>query len=268
MPRIRTIKPEFWGDEKLAPLTPIDRLVFLGLISLADDAGRIVDNVKTIDGFIFPDTDDTSRKSLDNLARTSRVLRYTSESGQKIIQIANWLRHQKVDHPAKYVLPPPPEASREPRESVALRPTTDDRRPVPTTFSSSSSSAAPDAAVETMAARLETEGDREALRILCAALAHPATWLAEMAMQLDGGRTQALSAAQLGEALRDYVANGAHTSPSLRHFRGYLNAASRPREPLTVAKGANGNGYHRPSAAERQRQMREAARLANGDTPA
>jgi hypothetical protein len=118
MPRIRTIKPEFWGDEKLAPLCAIDRLVFLGLISMADDAGRIVDNIKSIDGFIFPETSDSSRDSLDTLARVSRILRYESESGQRIIQIRNWQKHQKVDKPSRYVLPAPTEAQMA-REAVA-----------------------------------------------------------------------------------------------------------------------------------------------------
>jgi hypothetical protein len=108
MPRIRTIKPEFWQDEKLAPLNPTVRLVFLGLISMADDAGRLVDNVKSIDGFIFPHTDDSSREALDILARLSRIRRYRSASGQRLIQIANWW-HQKVDKPSKHVLPAPPD---------------------------------------------------------------------------------------------------------------------------------------------------------------
>jgi hypothetical protein len=129
MARIRTLKPEFWGDEKMAPLDPTTRLVFLGLISLADDAGRLVDNVKTIDGQIFPATDDTSRESLDILARLSRIIRYTAASGQKLIQLRHWERHQKVDKPGKHVLPGPSrediarqevaESSREARESVA-----------------------------------------------------------------------------------------------------------------------------------------------------
>ena len=68
MARIRTIKPEFWQDEKLAPLESIHRLVFLGLISHADDAGRLVDNIKALDGMIFPSTDDSSRESLETLA--------------------------------------------------------------------------------------------------------------------------------------------------------------------------------------------------------
>jgi hypothetical protein len=118
MPRIRTIKPEFWGDEKLAPLTAIDRLVFLGLISMADDAGRLVDNIKSIDGFIFPETAESSRDSLDTLARISRVLRYDSESGQKLIQIRHWEKHQKVDKASRYVLPAPTPAQLA-RESLA-----------------------------------------------------------------------------------------------------------------------------------------------------
>jgi hypothetical protein len=105
--RIRTIKPEFWQDEKLAPLEPLTRLVFLGLISMSDDAGRLLDSVKMIDAFIFPETDDSSRESLEILTRLSRIMRYTSPSGQKLIQIVNWTSHQKVNNPNKYVLPPP-----------------------------------------------------------------------------------------------------------------------------------------------------------------
>ncbi len=99
MPRIRTIKPEFWADEKLSPLDPVTRLVFLGLISLADDCGRIVDNLKQIDAFIFPETEDSAREALANLWRIFRIKRGTTASGQKIIQIVNWTTHQKIDHP-------------------------------------------------------------------------------------------------------------------------------------------------------------------------
>lgn len=129
MPRIRTIKPEYWSDEKMAPLEPIVRLVFLGLISHADDAGRLIDSVRQLDGLIFPFTDHTCAEALDILARLSRVVRYRSESGQPIIQIAGWEDHQRVDRPSKHVLPPPPpkgvvpqgdsESSRHPRETLA-----------------------------------------------------------------------------------------------------------------------------------------------------
>jgi hypothetical protein len=126
MARIRSVKPSFWSDEKLAPMRPLERLVFLGLISMADDAGRLVDNVKSIDGFLFPDTDDTAREALDVLAAAGRILRYTAPSGQRLIQLAGWAKHQKVDNPAKQVLPPPPgfAAPCDAREDLA-RPTRD-----------------------------------------------------------------------------------------------------------------------------------------------
>lgn len=108
MARIRTFKPEFWGDEKLSPLPPIHRLVFLGLISQADDAGRLVDNVRTLDGLLFPETKDSCADSLAILAELERIVRYRSPSGQRLIQIRNWEEHQKVKNPSPYVLPAPP----------------------------------------------------------------------------------------------------------------------------------------------------------------
>ncbi len=114
MPRIRTIKPEFWSDEKLSPMDPIDRLVFLGLISMADDYGRLLDNLKIIDAFVFPNCSRTSRESLQNLSRASRIRRGKSVNGQSIIEIVNWSRHQRVDKP-QYQLALPP-ISENPKE--------------------------------------------------------------------------------------------------------------------------------------------------------
>lgn len=103
MARIRTIKPEFWQDEKLLPLSDTTRLVFLGLISIADDLGRLVYNPKLIEALLFdPDGPDRSRdvrESLANLSRMARVSVGKASSGQRILQIVNWDKHQKVDKP-------------------------------------------------------------------------------------------------------------------------------------------------------------------------
>ncbi len=108
MARIRTIKPEFWGDEKLSRLDALTRLVFIGLMSNADDAGRLIDNVKALDGVIFPNTEESCRDPLATLARLGRIRRYVTESGQGVIQLVYWSRHQRVDKPSPHVLPPEP----------------------------------------------------------------------------------------------------------------------------------------------------------------
>src|SRR5262245_13721655 len=99
MPRIRTRKPEWATDEKLSPLDPTTRLVWLFLISHADDEGRHLDNVKAIDGVLFSQTDDTAKQALEALAGLGLILRGRSASGQAVIEIANWKRHQKIQHP-------------------------------------------------------------------------------------------------------------------------------------------------------------------------
>jgi hypothetical protein len=99
MARIRSIKPESFQDEKLGPLDPIHRLVWYGLIAQADDEGRLIDNLKIIDAFIFPHSEHSSRATLDLLASMSRVIRYVGRSGQSIMQIVRWKDHQKIDRP-------------------------------------------------------------------------------------------------------------------------------------------------------------------------
>lgn len=107
MPRIRTIKPEFWSDEKLSELVAIDRLVFLGLIGMADDYGRLHDNVKVIDAFIFPNSSETVRESVANLSRIGRIRRGNCSNGAKVIEIVNWSKHQRVDKPQNHLALPP-----------------------------------------------------------------------------------------------------------------------------------------------------------------
>lgn len=157
MPRIRTIKPEFWSDEKLSRMPDDARMLFLALISMADDCGRVLDSVRQIAAFMWPhDEDDESvardsrriRESLATLSRARRIIRGETASGQRVIQIANWGAHQRVDKPnLKGALPEiatPQEVtdiregfardSREIREGLAtpsrpdLRPTTYDLR--------------------------------------------------------------------------------------------------------------------------------------------
>lgn len=124
MARIRTLKPEFWNDEKLSPLNDTARLCFLGLISMADDCGRLADSEKQVEAFIWPHEERSRdvRESLANLTRIGRIVRGKASSGMPVIQIVNWSKHQKVDHPnTKAALPQIVEVIEHPeiREPVA-----------------------------------------------------------------------------------------------------------------------------------------------------
>lgn len=101
MPRIRSMKPEFFSDEKLARLDPVTRLLFLGLVSMADDAGRLVDVAKVIEAFVFPFEDRSAdvHDGVKQLCDIGRIVRGTTGSGQRIIEIVNFTRHQRIDRP-------------------------------------------------------------------------------------------------------------------------------------------------------------------------
>lgn len=54
MARIRTIKPQFWGDDQIATLSITARYLAIGLVSMADDDGRFIASVNAISGYVFP----------------------------------------------------------------------------------------------------------------------------------------------------------------------------------------------------------------------
>ena len=141
MVRIRTIKPEFWSDEKLSTLSAIDRLVFLGLIGMSDDYGRLHDNIKVIDAFVFPNSSETVRESLANLSRTGRIRRGKASNGKPVIEIANWSKHQRVDKPQNHLALPPieiedQETKEKPSDSFLPESFQNDSRIVPESFAS------------------------------------------------------------------------------------------------------------------------------------
>ena len=54
MARIRTVKPEFWEDEKIGKLPIPCRLFFIGCWNFADDFGVIKSNAALLKSQIFP----------------------------------------------------------------------------------------------------------------------------------------------------------------------------------------------------------------------
>jgi hypothetical protein len=119
MARIRSIKPEYWSDERMATVGLEARLLFIGLLNLADDEGRLRGHPALIRGALFPYDDLTNAQVagwLEELEAAGRIQRYQAD-GESFVWVRNFGKHQKIDHPSASKLPAPPaESSESPRE--------------------------------------------------------------------------------------------------------------------------------------------------------
>jgi hypothetical protein len=93
MSRARNIKPGFFRNADLVELPFEVRLLFIGLWTLADRAGRLIDRPKQIKMEIFPADNVDCNAALDLLAEIEMIERY-EVNGKQYIQIVNFLKHQ------------------------------------------------------------------------------------------------------------------------------------------------------------------------------
>lgn len=100
MARARNIKPGFFVNEDLLELDFATRLLFIGLWTLADKAGRLEDRPKKIKIGVFPVDNVDVTVMLQSLHDFGFVKRYEL-SGEKYIQIINWNKHQNPHHTEK-----------------------------------------------------------------------------------------------------------------------------------------------------------------------
>ncbi|KAA6324381.1 hypothetical protein EZS27_026289 [termite gut metagenome] len=100
MARIRTIKPEFWEDEKIALLPMSCRLFYIGTWNISDDNGVFRGNPIILKSKIFP-YDENLRSSeiskwLDALVE-ARMLIPISYENESYYKIRTFQSHQKFD---------------------------------------------------------------------------------------------------------------------------------------------------------------------------
>lgn len=110
MAKIRTIKPEFWDDEKLGRLKRDVRLLFAGMFNFSDDAGVIKANPVYIKSRIFPYDEDLRvnevKSWLDKLVE-ARMLIPFSYNGESYYIIRTFNQHQMIDKRyARHIIPP------------------------------------------------------------------------------------------------------------------------------------------------------------------
>jgi hypothetical protein len=103
MARIRSLKPEFWTDEKVVAISPLARLLFMGLWNFADDEGRMVYSPMRIKLQILP-ADSVDISALLGEIRGKEMVNVYEVDGIEYLQIINFGKHQKVDKrtPSKY----------------------------------------------------------------------------------------------------------------------------------------------------------------------
>jgi hypothetical protein len=93
MARARNIKPGFFTHDGLAELDPLTRLLFIGLWTVADRAGRMEDRPKRIKAEVMPYDDCDVEAMLNALHAGGFILRY--RAGEvAAIQIVKWDKHQ------------------------------------------------------------------------------------------------------------------------------------------------------------------------------
>lgn len=97
MPRIRSLKYEYFINEDLAQISAEARLLGLGLTTLADREGRLEDRPLRIKVLLFPYHDVDVDSAINELQNAGFLRRYVVE-GKRYIVVTNFLKHQKP-HP-------------------------------------------------------------------------------------------------------------------------------------------------------------------------
>lgn len=99
--RIRTIKPAFWANEKMAALPDFARLLAIGLLNYADDHGFFWANSLMIRGSLFPFEEDSSkvRRGLAQLEAEGYVRLGKTSDGREVGHVVKFSKHQRVDKP-------------------------------------------------------------------------------------------------------------------------------------------------------------------------
>lgn len=111
MARIRTVKPDYWTDEKVVELSIPARLLFIGLLNYVDDDGRMPYSPKRIKLQIFPADDITPQQVEAMIAEMCDLgmAQLYKVNDLTYLCIRNFNKHQKIDKRSKSKYPAPPD---------------------------------------------------------------------------------------------------------------------------------------------------------------
>lgn len=112
MPRIRTVKPDFFEDEDIGLLSMSARLLFIASWTLADDEGLLRWVPAYLKAHVFMYDDDIDQEQVEalmaELEEAQLIFPYRAgKSRQRLGWIVNFRRHQRINRPQPGKLPPP-----------------------------------------------------------------------------------------------------------------------------------------------------------------
>lgn len=96
MARIRTIKPDFWTDDKLTECSLSARLLFIGTWNFADDAGNLDRSPKQIKARVFPLDNIDCEPLLRELIAQGLLTEYSVDS-KNYLHIQGFTKHQVIN---------------------------------------------------------------------------------------------------------------------------------------------------------------------------
>jgi hypothetical protein len=99
MARIRSIKPDFWTDEKLTECSMSARLLFIGTWNFADDYGNLDRSAKQIKARVFPIDSVDCEPLLQELLTQGLLIEY-SVNEKKYLHIKGFTKHQVINRPS------------------------------------------------------------------------------------------------------------------------------------------------------------------------
>lgn len=112
MPRMRSIKPEFWDDKSLSAVSRDARLLYIAMWNFADEEARMHGDARWIKGHCLPYDDDLNlaavERLLGELERSGRVVRYEID-GCSYVYLPKLAKHQRLEPgrvPSRLPAPP------------------------------------------------------------------------------------------------------------------------------------------------------------------
>ena len=117
MARIRSLKPEIWTSSQFVRLSHSARLLFIGLVTQADDDGRGLADPMRLKSVIFPADACTVldvEQWLEEVVRQGLALVYPSDRFGSLYCLPSWRDHQRINRPtpSRYPAPSPDDARR------------------------------------------------------------------------------------------------------------------------------------------------------------